>query len=325
MRALVVERPGGPLDLRMSDHPIPRPGPGAVRVRVEACGLNPVDWKVAAGGPAEMPWPHVPGCDFVGIVDAVGPGVVSVAPGQRVAGHGAPAQDGALAEYVLADPLTVAEVPAGLDPVVAAALPCAAGTAYQSVVDKLRVTADDVVFVTAGGGAVGGHAVRIAAHLGARVVATASRRDHDRVLALGASEVIDHHAENVHARVLELTGGRGVDAVVDVLPAPSATRALRLLAFGGRIACVGDRAELDDFPAFTTAPSVHEIAFGAAHASGDERARRRLGSITAIVLEMAAEHRLDPVVATIVPLEQGAEALESVRRGTARGKVVVRI
>lgn len=325
MRALLLDRPGTPLELRLGDAPVPEPAADRIRVRVEACGLNPVDWKVAAGGPAHMAWPHIPGCDFAGVVDAVGRDVTDVQVGQRVAGHGDLAQNGALAEYVIADPITVAVVPDAVDAVAAAALPCAGGTAYQSIADRMHVTAADVVFVTGGGGAVGGFAVQLAAAAGARVLATASARDHDRVRALGASDLIDHHTEDVHARVLELTGGRGVDAIVDVLPAPSATENLRLLAFGGAISCVGDRAALDALPEFGIAPSVHEIAFGAAHASGDVRARRRLGTIVEELLLRVAGGTLDPLVARVVPLADGAAALQSVRDGSARGKVVVTI
>lgn len=329
MRALLLDRPGSPLDLRLADVPIPEPAVGRIRVRVEACGLNPVDWKVAAGGPADMRWPHVPGCDFVGVVDAMPsgtsagahPGALRV--GQRVVGHGDLRVDGALAEYVIADPLTVAVVPDGVDPLEAVALPCAAGTAYQSIVERLRVAAEDVVFVTGGGGAVGGFAVQLAAAAGARVIATASADDHERVRRLGATDLLDHHTEDVPARVRALTGGRGVDRIVDVLPAPSATRSLDLLVHGGGIACVGGVADIA--AAHESAPSVHAIALGAAHASGDVRARRRLGTITETLVGRLAAGTLDPLLVRTVPLEDGAAALESVRSGRVRGKVVVRV
>lgn len=308
---------------------LPRPEPAAdrVRVRVEACGLNPVDWKVAKSEPRPGEALHIPGCDFVGIVDTVGSGVdvPGIVPGARVAGHGDLRQDGALAEYVIADPLAVALVPDAVDIVAAAALPCAAGTAYQSVIDRLHVTADDVVFVTGGGGAVGGFAVQLAARTGARVITTAAAADHDRVRALGASDLVDHRTEDVPARVLELTDGRGVDRIVDVLPAPSATENLRLLAHSGGIACVGATADLTAVPGFGTAPSLHEVALGAAHASGDERARRRLGTIVSALLELVASGSLDPLVADVVPFDRGAWALEHVRSGSPKGKVVVTV
>ncbi|MDQ8047255.1 MAG: alcohol dehydrogenase catalytic domain-containing protein [Patulibacter sp.] len=85
-------------------------------VRVEACGLSPVDWKVAAGGHDGVAWPHVPGCDFAGALDAVGTDVPRTLLGRRVAGHGDLLIDGAMAEYGLADPLAVVLVPDGVDP-----------------------------------------------------------------------------------------------------------------------------------------------------------------------------------------------------------------
>ncbi|MGI5461024.1 alcohol dehydrogenase catalytic domain-containing protein [Streptomyces sp. CA-249302] len=201
MRALVLDRPGTPDTLRPADLPVPEPGPGEVGVRVAACGLNRVDYQVAAGGHPDWVCRHVLGLDVAGTVDAVGDEVKGLSPGQRGAGHGDLRRPGGLAEFTLADASTLAVVPDGLDLATAAALPCAGMTAYQAVVRRLRVAEGDTVLVTAGAGGVGGFAVQLAARAGARVIATASAHNAEHVRKLGAHEVVDYRAEDVTARV----------------------------------------------------------------------------------------------------------------------------
>jgi NADPH:quinone reductase len=133
VRALLLPEPGPPESLRLGELPVPAPEFGQVRVGVEACGLNPVDYELAAAGAPHWTWPHVLGLDVCGTVDALGPGVSGVRVGQRVACHGDLRRRGALAERVVADAAVLTVVPDSVDPVSAAALPCAGMTAYQAV------------------------------------------------------------------------------------------------------------------------------------------------------------------------------------------------
>ncbi|MFC9686426.1 zinc-binding alcohol dehydrogenase family protein, partial [Streptomyces sp. NPDC056948] len=167
MHALVLDRPGTCDTLRPADLPTPEPGPGQVRVEVEACGLNPSDYQRAAYGIPEWEWPAVLGLDVVGIVDAVGEHVTHVRPGQRVAYHGDIRERGGFAEYSLADATVLAPVPDGLEPATAAALPSAGLTAYQAVVRRLGVGKGDTVLITGGAGGVGGVAGQHAPQSGA--------------------------------------------------------------------------------------------------------------------------------------------------------------
>ncbi|MFD7134682.1 zinc-binding dehydrogenase [Streptomyces sp. NPDC059894] len=323
MRALVLDRPGGPGTLRVADVPRPEPGPGRVRVRVEACGLNPVDYQVAAGGHPDWAWPHVLGLDAAGTVDAVGDGVTGVRPGERVVFHGDLRRPGGFAEYVLADEAVLARIPASVDAVTAAALPCAGMTAHQAVVRRLRVTAGDTVLITAGAGGVGGFAVQLAARAGARVIATASAPNAEHVRALGAHEVVDHRTEDVSARVRELTGGRGVDAVVDTVGPESAAANLTLLVHGGGLAAVAGRPDLAVVPPFTLAPSLHEIALGAAYSHGDARARADLSAMLGELLALVADGRLDPMLSRTLTPEQVPAALTELAGRRVRGKLVL--
>lgn len=322
MRALLLHRPGPPDTLRLAELPPPEPGPGQVRVRVEACGLNPVDYRLAAAGHRDWVWPHVLGLDVVGLVDAVGEGVTRTRIGQRVAYHGDLRHRGGLADHALADAAVLAEVPSGLNAATAAALPCAGMTAYQAVIRRLRVSEGDTVLVTGGAGGVGGFAVQLAALAGARVIATASAHNTGHVLGLGAEAVIDYRTEDVPRRVRELTGGRGVDAVVDTVGADSATANLRLLTHGGGIAAVAGRPDPNAVAPFTTAPSVHEIALGAAYPHGDARARGDLAHMLTDLLALAAEKRIDPMLTCTFALSEVPDALAELAERHVRGKLV---
>ncbi|GAA2181421.1 zinc-binding dehydrogenase [Brooklawnia cerclae] len=324
MSALLLDEPGEPAGLRLGRVAVPEPGRGEIRVRVEACGLNPVDVHLVRGGHPAWNWPHVPGIDVVGVVDAVGEGVDRVLTGDRVAYHGDLRRPGGLADYAVTDASAVAVVPAGVDPGAAAALPCAGMTAYLAVVRRLRVTEDYTLLVTAAAGGVGGFSVQLAAAAGARVIATASAANADHVKRLGAHEVIDYRTEDVAARVRELTRGRGVDGVVDTLDRESATANLGLLAYGGGLAAVGARPDLDAVPAFTIAPSVHEIALGAAYGHADPRPRTDLSVMLGTLLGLVDARRLDPMVSRVLSLDEVPDALTALAGRHVRGKLVYR-
>jgi NADPH:quinone reductase len=322
MRALVLDRPGTCDTLRLADLPTPEPGPGQVRVEVEACGLNPSDYQRAAYGVPEWEWPAVLGLDVVGTVDAVGEGVTSVTAGQRVAFHGDIRARGGFAEHALADATVLARVPDGLTSESAAAVPSAGLTAYQAVVRRLHVGNDDCVLVTGGAGGVGGFAVQLAALAGARVIATEAAHNADHVKALGAEAVIDFRTEDITTRVRELTGGRGVDAVVDTIGSESATANLGLLVHGGGLAAIAGRPDLSVVPPFGMAPSVHEIALGAAYTVGDGRARAQLSTMLTDLLTLLADKRIDPMLSRTVSLEEVPAALVELSGRGVRGKIV---
>lgn len=322
MRALLLDRPGGPESLRLGEAAPPVAGAAEVVIAVEACGLNPVDSSTLATGHPDWTYPHVPGIDVVGRVHQLGEGVAHLRVGERVAVHADLRRGGGLAEFAAVDARAVARVPEGLDALEAAALPCAGLTALQAVARRLDVEPGDTVLVTGGSGGVGGFAIQLAVLAGARVIATASGPHHDAVRELGAHDVIDYRDQDVIARVLDLTGGRGVDAVVDTVGGESATANLGLLAFGGGIACVAGRADLAAIPEFTVAPSVHEIALGAAHAADDERAIAWLAEGLELLMDLVVADELDPLLTQVVELGDVPAALATIARRHTRGKVV---
>jgi NADPH:quinone reductase-like Zn-dependent oxidoreductase len=330
MKALVLERPGSFDDLRLADIPQPTPGPGEIRLRVRAVGLNPVDYKLLGGHPA-WTYPFVPGLDVAGVVDALGPGVDQEhwSPGDEVFYHGDLRRPGGLAEYAIAPAHILSRVPENESPVESAidmaALPCAGITAYMAIHRKLHLQAGRAILIQAGAGGVGGFAIQLAALVGATVITTCSASNFDYVRQLGADAAIDYRSEDVRARVMQITQGRGVDAVIDTLGRQSATEALTMLAFGGQLVCIEALPNFADWHMFNKAISVHEIALGVAHAAGDHRDQAALAEMGEELAALVAEGRVNPMISEVIALETVPAALRRLAERHVRGKIVVQI
>lgn len=239
MNAIVRTRYGTPDDLALRDVPTPAPGDGDVRVR--AASLNAADWhlltadiplvRLASG--LFRPRHHVLGVDVAGVVDAVGRGVTTLAPGDDVFGDLSRCGYGALAEYACAPAAALAPAPRGLTPEQAAAVPLAGATALQALRDRGRVRAGDHVLVQGAAGGVGTFAMQIAKALGARVTAVCSARNADQARGLGADRVVNYAVTDVTAE----------DARYDVILAVNGYHPIRtykrMLAPGGRYLMVG--------------------------------------------------------------------------------------
>ena len=215
MQALQFDRFGSPDVIVLRDVPMPTPGPGQIRIAVEACGLNPADWVVVDGLFAEhlSPLPRGLGLEVAGTVDALGEGVDDVAVGDRVFG---PAPfDGptaGAAEYALM--AAWAPIPVGVAAANAAALPMAAETAWQAL-DDLGVQSGELLLVHGAGTTVGETAVRLALNRGIRVIATAGPSRADALKEVGAQ--VTNYGHGMADRVAALAGGR-VDRALDASP-----------------------------------------------------------------------------------------------------------
>lgn len=325
MRAMALTRTSDrdelPDAMSWVELPDPVAGTGQLLVRVAASALNPTDYQRAFYGVGrEMPF--VLGLDVAGVVEAVGDGVDGFAVGDRIAYVGDIRENGGYAELTVADARAVAHVPESVSFVAATAVASAAVTAYQAVVRRMNVAPGDTVFVTGAAGGVGGFAVQLASLRGARVLASDVSDMADHIRRLGAEAVIDFRAEDVAARVKELTGGRGVDAILDTVGSESATGNLSLLAHGGGIATVAGRPDLTVVPPFGMAPSVHEIALGAAYVVDDSRAMTALGDMLQELLALVAAGDLDPMVGRVIELDEVPTALRDLGRVGIAGKVV---
>jgi NADPH:quinone reductase-like Zn-dependent oxidoreductase len=326
MRALLLDRPGPPSSLRVGEAPHPVPAAGEVLVRVEAVGLNPVDYQVASGGHPAWVYPHIPGLDIAGVVHDAGPEPdPRFRVGTRVVWHQDLRRPGGLAGFVTAPAAVLAVVPPELGMSLAASLPCAGMTAYQAVVRRLRTERGQYALVQGAAGGVGGFAVQLLAAAGARVIATASPRNHAYVRGLGADTVLDYRRADLRAALRAATGEHGYDAVVDTVSPESAAQGLLLLRHAGGLAAVAGRPSLDSVPPFGIAPSLHEIALGAAYSHGDARSRADLADMLTELLRLVAEGVLSPLPLETVRLEEAPEALERLAGRHVRGKIVVRL
>ena len=245
MRAAVYDRFGGPDVLSVRDVDDPPVGPDTVLVRARATSVNPVDWKIREGylqGAYPHHLPIIPGWDVAGVVEAVGPAVrTGVQVGDEVYGY-VRRDDvcyGTSAELVIAPERTVTAKPASVSFEEAASIPLAGLTAYQLLTEGVGVQAGDRVLVHAGAGGVGHLAVQIAVALGARVVATASKRNHDFLGDLGADEVLDYHDGPIGEQLSDR-----VDAVVDLVGGPALDDAPQQVKDASRVASVIDPSKV---------------------------------------------------------------------------------
>lgn len=305
MYAMELDHFGG--TLHAVERPEPEPGPGQVRIRVRAATVNPVDWLVASGVLAGMvshiPLPLVLGWDAVGEITAVDPGT-GYRPGQAVAAM-SPWFDrgaGTFAESVVLDTASVAALPDGVDPVVAATVPLNGLTARQAL-DLVGAEAGQRLLVTGASGAVGGFVVQLAAARQIAVVAVASYGDEERVRGLGAAEVLprtDDLASAVRERFPD-----GIDAVLDAVPVgPQLIGAVR---DGGSFVTVLE-------PAAPETERGVRVAKVSAHPDPRQLAQ--------LLAELAAG-RLTTAVAREMPLTEAGKALEVAAERGLRGKVVL--
>ncbi len=300
MRAIVFDQFGGPEVLHAVEKDVPQPGPGQVRIRVKAAGLNAIDGKIRSGQmQAVRPttFPAVPGGELAGVVDAVGEGRTDLKVGDEVLGW---SDTGAFAEYALAT--VVAPKPAGLDWQAAAALPVAIGTT-ERVLDQLGVTRGETVLMHGASGGVGTVAVQLAVARGARVIATAGLSNQDYLASLGAVATV--YGEGLVDRVRALAP-EGVDAVFDLAGKGALQDSITLRGGTERIITIAD---------------FQAQKFGVTFSSGSSQAPvDRLAALA----EDAATGKLITSV-TEYPFDQVVAAQEASDAGHARGKLVLSV
>jgi NADPH:quinone reductase-like Zn-dependent oxidoreductase len=315
MRAVVQDEFGGPEVLKVARLPKPQPLPTEVLVRVHAAGVNPVDWKTRAGtgmaGVLGAP-PFVLGWDVSGVVEEVGFGVTTLRAGDEVYGMPwFPRAAGGYGEYVTAPARQFARKPATATHEQAAAVPLAALTAWQALVDTAEVHAGQRVLVHAAAGGVGHFAVQFAKHLGAHVTATASSARHDWLRKLGADEVVDYTSVRFEDVV------RDIDVVIELVGDAhyeTALRSLRVLRPGGLLVAI---------PAGVSEELAEAAAAGGVRVTPFlvEPDGPALTTIAALIDagEVAVE------VEAVYPLEQASQAHAQGENGRTRGKLVLRV
>lgn len=321
MMAAYVTGPGPADRIRYGPLAVPVPGPTDVLVEVLAVAVNPVDTFVRAGTyRTPMPSPFVIGRDLVGVVAAAGPGVTGFAPGDRVwcnsLGHAG--RQGAAAEYAVVAADRLYPLPAGVDPVDAVAVLHPAATAYLALFRHGRLQPGETVYVAGGGGNVGAALIELAAHAGARVVASARDCDHERCRSRGAAAVVDYRAGDLADR-LRAHAPHGVDVHIDTSGRHDLVAAVDLLAPGGRIVLLAGRAAAPPLPVgdlYTRDASI--VGFAISNATTSD-----LAAAAGRINQLLAAGALTPTAVQTLPLAAAADAHRLVEEGAAHGRRLV--
>ncbi|WP_458210779.1 zinc-binding dehydrogenase [Haladaptatus sp. NG-SE-30] len=310
MDAMVITDFGGIDVFERRDVEKPTPGPNEVLVRVHASSINPVDYKIRqAGSWAGISPPTVIGYDVSGVVEAVGESVTDFEPGDEV--FYTPeifGKQGSYAEYHVADESIVARKPVNLSHTEAAALPLAGGTAWEAMVTRGDAGVGETALIHGTGG-VGAHAVQIAAAAGAEVIATASPETVDQTEALGATRAIDYESEDF-TEVIESEFDEPVDLVFDTVGGETLVQSTGITKPHGRLVTILE-PEGEWGSAYQKNLTVHMLFL--------ERDRRPLDGLR----RLAERGQLEPVIDSVLPLEEVANAHEMVEEGGLTGKVVL--
>ena len=322
MRAILCREYGAIDKLTVADMPEPPLGAGQVLIDVHTAGINFGEMLMVLGQYQEKPpLPFTPGFEAAGVVRAVGDGVTTAKPGDRVM---AALPWGGYAEVAVAAASAVFPIPPAMDFATAAGFPIAYGTAYGAFAWRAQLKPGETVLVLGAAGGVGLAAVEVAAAMDARVIAAAGDSDKCALArAHGATHVIDYRREDLRERVRTLTDGRGADVVFDPVGGDAFTQALRAVAWSGRMLVIGFASgSVPQIPAnHVLVKNVDIMGFH----WGTYRTRRSemLTPAFARLCDWYAEGRLHPVVSHLLPLAAAPEAYHLLRERRATGKIVL--
>jgi len=332
MRAYMLEGYGDASRTKLRDIPKPVPAAGEVLVRVEAAGLNPVDYKIREGAlrvVARLSLPAVMGNEIAGVVESNGTGAKRFAPGDRVVARMVKEKLGAFAEFACVPEELLARAPAKLDAVHAAALPLAGLTALQALREELHCGPGQKLLITGGAGGVGTFAIPLAKRMGAHVTTTASPRGEALVRSLGADEVIDYTRGSL------ADYPRKFDGALDLVGSAALPGLFGSVKRGGRVVSIAAlpevRTALKDLkrpllaPLFLMVGAVPSLLALARGVDYRFLLMRADGAQLAELVAMVDAGELPVTVDREFPFEQIAEAFQYLEQGRAKGKVVVRM
>jgi NADPH:quinone reductase-like Zn-dependent oxidoreductase len=324
MKAIVFSEYGGPEVLQLTDRETPAPAPNEILVKVHAAALNPVDWHFVRGAPFPMRMmmgglrgpkrPRCVGGDFAGTIAALGSAVAGLAVGQPVFGY---TEAGALAEYLAVPAGKIAPKPERLTFEQAASVPLAGLTALQAMRDKAQVRAGQQVLIVGAAGGIGSFAVQIAKAFGAHVTGVQSTRALDLVRSIGADHVIDYTRDDF------TTGDARYDVVFDNVCNRKLADVRRVVKPGGTIIPNGGGSPEKGISMLGLLRTLairgflsHTIAF---FVTNPNRADLQ------VLADMIQTGTIAPVIDTIYPLADVADAFRHLETGHAHGKIVVTI
>lgn len=314
MKAITIEKFGGTKQVKMADVPTPMPMDNEVQIAVSNAAVNPVDWKICDGMMKALPYefPIILGWDAAGTVSAVGKNVRNFKVGDQVFAYCRKPQVkwGTFAEYVCVDERQVAKKPKNLSFAQASSIPLCGLTAWQALFDFGKLKKGETVLIHAGCGGVGSMAVQIAKNAGARVITTASKKNHDYVKNLGADILIDYTTENFQERVKKECP-QGVDLVIDTIGGQTCSTSMNLLKTGGRLVSL-----LEKFEKSKTYPNNISCYSMFVEPKGTQLQQ---------IAELMNQGKIKAPNIQEMKLEEAAQALEKNRTGHTCGKIVLKV
>ncbi len=318
MRRIRVYECGEPEVMKIEETPDPQPEAGQVLVKIYAAGVNPVDTYIRTGGQGYSPnLPYTPGLDAAGIVEAVGEGVTKVTEGARV--YCAGTLSGAYAEKALCDQLRVHPLPERSSFAQGAGVPVPYATAYRAFFLKAKAEPGDVVLIHGASGGVGLAAVQLARAAGMTVIGTAGTEKSQRLVSEeGAQHVLDHHDPNHLEQALELTGGNGINVILEMLANVNLGNDLKVLAKGGRVVVIGSRGDVQITPRDLMGRDASVLGMSLMNSSKQE-----LTGIHAFLVAGLENGTLRPVVGKEMPLTEAAQAHHLIMESSAYGQIVL--
>ncbi|HWW17211.1 MAG TPA: NADPH:quinone reductase [Candidatus Saccharimonadales bacterium] len=318
MKAIRVPQFGGPEVLKLEEIPTPKPNDGQVLVRVRAAGVNPYDTYMCAGTYAIKPQlPYTPGSDAAGTVEAVGPGVTKVKPGDRV--YTAKTLTGAYAEYALALEDQVHPLPDNISFEQGAAVWVPYGTAYHALHHFAQARAAEIVLVHGASGGVGTASVQIAHAIGMTVFGTAGTvKGAELVKREGAHNVFNHRGSGYQEEIMKASAGKGVDVILEMLANVNLGNDLKMLALQGRVVVIGSRGDVTITPRDLMSRRASIRAFTLWAVPPEEAAEIHAGLFAGM-----ENGTLRPVIGKKLPLAEAARAHKEIMEPGAAGQIVL--
>ena len=318
MNAIRVHEFGGPEVMKLEQVADPVAGPGQVVVTVKAIGVNPVEAYIRTGTYATKPnLPYTPGNDAAGVVKEVGAEVTSVKPGDRV--YSSLTVSGAYAEQALCNATNVHLLPGNVSFEQGAGVGVPYGTAYRALFQRAEGKAGETVLVHGASGGVGIASVQFARAAGFTVIGTAGSADGMALVkAQGAHHVLNHSSEGHVDEVMKLTGGQGVNIILEMLANKNLANDLNMIGKHGRVMVIGNRGSIEINPRGTMAKEADirgVLLFGA---SPDE-----FHAMHAAIYAGLEAGTLRPIIGKKFPLANAAKAHEEVMSGGALGKIIL--
>lgn len=320
MKAIIVKEFGAPEVMKFEEVETPIPNKNQVLVRVKAAGVNPVDTYIRAGQYANSPsLPFTPGKDAAGIVEAVGDAVKKVKIGDRVFTAGS--ISGTYAEFALCEEDQVALLPDNVSFSQGAGIFVPFATAYRALFQKANAEKGETVLIHGASGGVGIAAVQWAKNAGLKIIGTASSDEGKKLVKeQGADFVLDHSKENYLEEIKQITEGKGVNIILEMLANENLVKDFEVLAMFGRIIVIGNRGALEFNPRLTMSKDATIRGMSLFNALSEE-----FQEIHQAIYEGLSKEYLNPIVGKAFPLAEAAEAHHEIIESKAFGKIILEV